>query len=278
MKHIIILLVFIFPSLIFSQEGIIFKEIKFFEAGYESPKENVTYSTDFSKEKTRYIWTRVFLKNLLYKKSDQSHTVLFKYYDYYDSLIAEFTTTINIKKELEEPYTSRGWGWQEPGNWKEGIYLVEVYIDDNFVGDKQFLIIEEKYLQEVDKTIQITGMKFWESPMDNPLPPDKRIYSDNFFQNETRVIYTTLEVKNLLYKKDDNNVNLYLKYYTPDGYLWGVPKISVTLNKDWEHADIYNGYGFDEEGNFTPGVYKVEAYYQGKLITYDYFEIILIDK
>ncbi len=273
MKYLILFLIFIFPLTLFSQEGIIFKKIKFFEAGYESPKENVVYANDFSKENSRYIWTRVFVDNLLYQKSDQSHIVLFKYFDPFDSLIAEFTSTMNIKKEWKDAYTSRGWGWQEPGNWREGVYLVEVYIDDIFMGYEQFLIIEQIYLQKGPKAIMYTGMNFWESP-GVALSPKQRVYSHKFNKSETRFVYTSVEIKNLLYNVFDADVNVYLKYYNPEGYLWGVPKISVTLNKDWEYVDIYNGYGFINPGNFEPGVYKVEAYYQGELLGSDYFTIL----
>ncbi|MCX7834048.1 MAG: hypothetical protein N2490_07550 [Ignavibacteria bacterium] len=273
MKYITIILLTIFPLTAVSQEGIIFKKIELFEAGYESPKEDVVYSTDFSKEKSRYIWTRVFVKNLLYKQSDQTHIILYKYYNSTDSLIAEFTSKFNIKKEMEEVYTSRGWGYEEPGWWEEGIYSVEVYIDDIFVSDKQFIIIEQKYLQQGPRTIEFEKMKFWESPY-TPLPSNERVYLKKFPQSEARFIYTTVEVKNLMFGKSENHVNLYLKYYTPDGYIWGVPKISGILNNEWEYAELYNGYGFDDAGNFLPGIYKVEVYYQGKLLGYDNFIIV----
>lgn len=272
MRYLALLLFLTFPTMLFSQEGIILEKIEFFERGYEAPKEEIIYATDFSKENTRYIWTRVFVQNLFYKKTDQSHLVLFRYYNPFDSLIAEFTATLNIKREQEKAYTSRGWGWEEPGRWKNGIYRVEVYIDEIFMGEKQFIIIEQKYLQTTEKTIELIKIKFWESP-ESGLETNKRVYTNKFLKSKTRYINTTLEIKNLQYGISDNTVNLYLKYYLPDGTLWETPKISVVIEQDWEYAEIYNGCGFSEPGLFEPGTYRVEAYYCGEIFAVGYFTI-----
>lgn len=119
------------------------QELNFFEAGYNLPdREDYRYKTYFDKYDSRYIYTEIVVRNNLYEIRTHTHELEFEYYNPDGSLRGRIKADYTIKKEWETSWISRGWGWDERGNWPVGTYTVEVYSDDKFIADGQFTIYD----------------------------------------------------------------------------------------------------------------------------------------
>jgi hypothetical protein len=104
-------------------------------------------------------------------------------------------------------------------------------------------------------------------------PQDERIYSTHFSIEETRYIYYELYVKNKLYNVRDNTVTMSAKIYNPDGTLFGENVGDHTIQPEWETAYLWNGYGWSEEGNWSPGTYRIVIYFDNRKVTEALFSI-----
>ena len=120
---------------------VIFKDLKFFESGYTAPETaNRVYSTRFSKSATRYVFYQVRLENKLWKIRDNPIKVHAKYYYPDGSIMGEPVLEYTIPSDWEIAELHHGWGWREAGEWSQGKYRVELFIDGNQVAMDYFTI------------------------------------------------------------------------------------------------------------------------------------------
>jgi|WetSurMetagenome_2_1015567.scaffolds.fasta_scaffold209765_2 hypothetical protein len=270
MKKLLLFVFFLFISTnIFAQQNVSFVSIKTFEAGYTAPdKGNRVYKSNFLQSESRYIWCEINLSNKLYEVRDQFCKAKWIYYNSDGTERGRTSADWNINKEWSTTWHQHGWGWDEPGNWPLGTYRIDFYLDDYFVAETSFTIIDAIYRPE----ISFISLKFFEGG-DVPVDRDKRIYLKNFDKSNTRRIYYEIGINNLDYNKYDNPIELKAKYYRPDGTLFGEPVLNKTIPPDWETADLWHGWGWAEPGNWGPGNYKVEIYYKNILFAEGYFTI-----
>ena len=245
------------------------QKIGFFEAGYDPPsKEQIQYGTSFPKSSTRYVWAEITCKNLLYEINSHTHQVLWKYFNPDGSLRGEINAEFHVKSEWYTSWLPRGWGWNEPGNWPPGTYKVEIWIDNEKEGTDYFTIVDDI----TKKTITYLSMQFFEGG--NTAPEQSyRTYTTNFSKATTRSIYTEIHATNLLYEIQNHVPNFLLKYYNPDNTIMGEIENDVEISKDWESTYIWNGWGWDEPGNWSPGTYRVEVWIHGNKMDEKYFTI-----
>ena len=83
MKRIltILCLMFLLPAPLFAQD-FIFKTMRFFEGGYNAPEESQRkFTVQFPKSATRYVWCQIDVENRLYNVREQTHRVIWRYYN-----------------------------------------------------------------------------------------------------------------------------------------------------------------------------------------------------
>ncbi len=276
-KRIIVLSLFLFAALFVfvsyplqvngSDPEFVFDEISLFEGGYDLPEESqITYSTNFPKSTTRYVWCKVVLKNLLYNIREQQHQVICQYYDADMSLFGEIEDSFLIKPEWEYSWIPLGLGWEEPGNWPGGTYTIHVLIDGKKIGEKQFTVYND--IPE----LEFESLQFFESGYDVPEVSELN-YTTRFPKSKTRYIYFMVNVKNLLWNKESQIPMIIGRYYNPDGSFLADVDALVDIPADWEYADVWQGWGWDEPGNWSDGTYRVEILFGNKKVAEKQFFI-----
>jgi len=121
-----------------------FEHLRFFEGEFEPlPELARDYDTAFSKNKARYIYAVVGIKNLFWDIQDQRVTIIYRYYGPDDNLFCEFDHAQNIPAQWEFITFWKSWGWNEPGNWPVGGYRVEVIYNGRKFGEGRFYICED---------------------------------------------------------------------------------------------------------------------------------------
>jgi hypothetical protein len=119
-------------------------QINFFESGGDLPqKEDRLYKTAFPKSITRYIWCEYNLyhlpqaQRLDYSIEMQWYSVAdLKTETYYSS-----QSSFYISPEWETSHFAGGCGYKEMGSWKEGKYLVVIFIAGEYAGTGVFDIL-----------------------------------------------------------------------------------------------------------------------------------------
>lgn len=101
----------------------------------------------------------------------------------------------------------------------------------------------------------------------------ERFYTTVFNKSTARYIYFEAEVRNNLYDVKSNTVKIYAEYYKPDGTLFGDPNVEYTIPPDWSTAYLWNGWGWNEPGNWDTGTYKIVLFNGGQKLTEIYFRI-----
>ena len=131
MKKFILFFIVFFPALLFSQEGISLRSLKF----YPSPSlEDISvnsreYSFNFQKTVTCVINYEIVLSNL--KFADQNLLVKAAFYDSKSKALQEcvFEYDLKIDKDKEVIYSTGYCGYEEPGYWDAGVYRLEISVN-----------------------------------------------------------------------------------------------------------------------------------------------------
>jgi hypothetical protein len=98
-------------------------------------------TTRFPQETTRYVNFELSLNNLFYQERDQEFHRLVRYYHPDGSLLWEGHRDVVLPSGDKDFYESTGWGWKESGNWTQGIYQVEIFIDGVKIVESPFSVI-----------------------------------------------------------------------------------------------------------------------------------------
>ncbi|UCB46227.1 MAG: tetratricopeptide repeat protein [Spirochaetota bacterium] len=244
-----------------------FEYIRLFEGGYYSPEESQrNYIYSFPKSTTRYIWCRVAVKNLKYKIAEHQHKVEWLYYDTEGSLWGEIEEDFIINPEWEYDWIEQGWGWDEPGYWPGGTYYVYIFIDGQEAGQVEFNVYNDI------PQLEFEYLKFFESGYTAP-DESKRNYTTEFHKSTTRYIYFTIGVKNLLWDIESQRPQISGRYYGPDGSYLTEVDVMIDMPPEWDYADIWNGWGWGEPGNWEAGKYRVEILFGDRKVAEQHFTI-----
>lgn len=241
--------------------------ISFFEGDYYPPEESQReYTSSFTKSTTLYVWCRVAVKNLQYGIREHQHKVEWLYYDTEGYLWGEIEEDFIISPEWEYDWIEQGLGWDEPGNWPGGTYYVYILIDGKEVGQGEFTIYNDI------PQLEFEYLKFFESGYTAPEESEWH-YTTRFHKSKTRYVFFMISVKNLLWDIEKQRPQIIGRYYSPDGSYLAEVDVSIDIPPDWDNADIWNGWGWDEPGNWEAGKYRVEILFGDKKVAEKQFTI-----
>ncbi|MFI1773727.1 hypothetical protein [Thalassobellus citreus] len=86
---------------------------------------------------------------------------------------------------------------------------------------------------------------------------------NSFFKSEATHIGTYFKLKNDLYNKSDNPINIKLDYHFADGLLFGTTNIETTIPKTKSETFVARSFGYDKAGIWKTGKYYVNASIKG---------------
>lgn len=111
--------------------------------------------------------------------------------------------------------------------------------------------------------VEFQELKFFEAGY-TPPAQEEREFSTRFAKSKTRYIWYQVNTKNLNYNIGENAVEIHARYYKPDGSLFGEPILKYTIPSDWEYANLWHSWGWNDSGNWEPGTYRVELLKDGE--------------
>lgn len=233
----------------------------------------------FARESTRSIFTLIQLKNNLWLQSEQRFKLSVRYLHPDGRQLNEDVIETRLPADWEYIDLSSGWGWENESQWDFGYYRVEVWLDDTtLLGDGQFFIKADTSIVTVSGSIEFEQMGFYEGGDEgaNNAPDewtDVRL-QNNFIGEDSRYIFTLVSVKNGKWNIEDQQVNIYLRYYRSNGEMFGDPVIEYQIPQEWASARLWSGWGWPDPGNWQPDRYRVELWLDNnKKIGESYFTV-----
>ena len=243
-----------------------FVELGFFEGAetVEAPNwDNQQFKASFSKSRTRYIHTLISLKNKLWQVDQQVVYITVRYYHSDGRLLAEPVINTTVSADWEFVNLWAGWGSEAENQWESGQYRVELWLDNSKkIGEGFFQVKSNTVSTSRPQSVEFDKIAFYEAGPEDEAPSDwndSRV-KNNFAKNGTRYIYTMINLKNLRWKVQDQSISIHLRYYHSDGRLFGNPVIEYDVPKDWEHAELWNGWGWPDPGKWPADRYRVELW------------------
>jgi len=101
-------------------------------------------------------------------------------------------------------------------------------------------------------------------------------YGENIYSSQTTYIYPRLTVYSLI----EESIDLYVKFYRPDGSLsksssstWYSYKDEVSLSKNQSTTVYLSGWGGKDKGHWSSGTYRIEIWYNDACIKAKTFRI-----
>ena len=242
--------------------------IGFYEGNAETPVpdwDSTRIKTTFARASSRSIFIRARLRNVPDpgSQSEVTLTVHFLRPDGEELGVDEIEVALPSDRESVE--LTSGWGWDGPDHWQAGFYRVEIRLaGDTLIGDGRFLVKADTRFTTRTGGVRFEQMGFYEAG-DDGLDQSPDGWSDErlrarFPQSEARYIYTMIRLRNLKWNVEDQKIKLHLQYFRANGELFGDPVIDYTIPSDWETAELWNGWGWPEAGNWEPGRYRVELW------------------
>jgi hypothetical protein len=263
----------LFPLSLYAQRDVELISIKLFETGYTPmPRSERYYATSFSSNEARYIDYEIHVRNNLYNIRDNEISIKAKYYHPDGSLMGAPVMSETIPYNWETAYYWKGWGWDEPGNWEEGTYTIELYIDGRYITEKRFTIYSPRDYSGRNAEYEFDEINFLEAGSKLP-ERDQYRYSTHFKKYNARYIYCEIVVRNNLYEIRSQSHEIVFEYYNPDGSLRGKIEADYNIKAEWKTSWISRGWGWDEPGNWPVGTYDVVVYIDNKYLTEGVFTI-----
>jgi hypothetical protein len=178
-------------------------------------------------------------------------------------------------------FTGGGYGYKEPGNWSQGSYTVDFFLDGNKFASRSFSVsnIDLSWLFDSIPPLtfeslnpKVNFVKFFEEGKGPRLPKSQRKYAKQFSKLGTRFMNWELDV--IAAPGKEFNFKIDTVWYGPDGTVIWRQSVPTHINKDWKGVNQTGpGYGWEEAGKWKPGLYRVEFIVEKKIIASETFEI-----
>lgn len=192
--------------------------------------------------------------------------------------LCELIKDIPVTKDSNVIYVREGWGTPDPGWWKEGVYRWDTYIDEVFVGNTYFYIVNGgKIAANNNPYFDIEAVKLFESPRGG-MPINERKYLKKFKKDTTRYINIEVSLRSKKTHWDSMPVELQFNVYNDSGqqkayveYFYNITDRRPTLIFD-------TGYGSQSGGYWFSDVYTIEIICMDVLLGVVPFEVGDVDE
>lgn len=233
------------------------------------------YRNVFDEAECSFIYCELSFFNKLFDEQDWAARISLKCVNTEDgSEICNLTADRNIGKDENIVFIREGWGVKNAGNyWKKGIYRWEAWIDNEFVSEKLFYIIDLGIVSEtVNPFFKINKVKLYEGPETNLLPPERKYYSV-FSSDETRYVWLELECENLIQEIAVWPCELQFYFNTHTGQLKGSMDKLMFVDTSQKTFTCTVGWGNELKGTWGIDAYSVSILFMDQVIANIPFDV-----
>lgn len=162
--------------------------------------------------------------------------------------------------------------WRAPDSegWQPGVYAIQCLIDGQFVAESRIEFVQNPP-DVADTDIRVAALRLF--PVERTLPAkDERRYATTLAAAETKHIGVELEFTHApLGKAMKIPVECY--YFWPDGQTSPAVMLSYEPQETWAGGYSAGAIGWDQPGQWLPGVYTVTCMIGGRPVIVDRFDL-----
>jgi hypothetical protein len=119
-------------------------DLRFYAGGSSTPASSERrFTSRFAKSNTRFVYFQVDMRNP-WKYVTWDYRLIARYYEPDGTLMGQIEDTITTKPEWDTFSWTRGWGSNEPGTWRPGVYRVEIAVDGEDRKTEEFTVFEDQ--------------------------------------------------------------------------------------------------------------------------------------
>ena len=225
------------------------------------------YRKVFDEKESRYIYCELAFYNKLFDEADwtvEAKLVCSNTKD--DKQLCELKKDLTIPKDSNIFHVREGWGTPEPGWWKAGKYRWQLYLDDVFVGETFFYVIDGGNVNADDNPyFNIENVKLFESPKSGK-PITDRSYFKVFSYEDARYINIELHLENLLNYEEILPLELQFNFYNDAGQHKAYMEYFYEFKDKRKTIIMDTGYGSESGGYWYKDNYTLEVIFMDQLI------------
>ena len=247
-------------------------EVNFYEGERSGvPYEKREYRERFAGSDSRFIYWELNLKHPA-PGHRRDFAVDAVWYGPDGSEFARQTLNTYMDGTWTNSYHPFGQGWDEPGQWKPGNYIVELFYRGQKIAISAFEIFDDRGRGDSDTvydipTLQarVTGIRFYEGGYDG-IPYNQRVYNTSFPKSATRAIWWEL---NLEHPDPRRKIDFAIEavFYRWDGSEIARQINNTAIQSTWTTSYHSLGWGWREAGNWAAGSYRVILFIDGQQVS-----------
>ncbi|WP_059171687.1 hypothetical protein [Bacillus sp. FJAT-27445] len=248
------------------------ESLLFYEGGVDTPnKEERVYHTRFFPDRTRFVYGEI---ELSYSLLTNSRVVELEYVYYSPDGTIFDQNTIDIELPAETTSYSHSFrnGILKYTSLLPGEYKVAIFYNGNKIAVNSFEMVRRRFDSAFnDSTVEY--ILLFESDLEESTKPKNRLYLSTFMQLHTRAIHCEVTVSYPKLQKDTHAIVDQI-YYDPDGNVFGRNQLEYIAGKGTTYSTFEMGLGYDTEGRWLCGLYRIEFFLNGLYLGEREFEII----
>ena len=251
------------------------RDIKIFGSTEWLANNEKKYRQVFDEAECSFIYCELSFFNKLFDEQDWSARISLKCVNVEDGAeICNLTADRSILKDENIVFIREGWGVKNAGNyWKKGTYRWEAWIDNEFVGERIFYIIDLGLVSEtVNPFFKINKVKLYEGPESNVIESERKYYSV-FSSEETRYVWLELDLENLIDEVAVWPCELQFYFNTNTGQLKGAIDKLLFVETSQKTFQCTVGWGNQMKGTWGIDAYSISVLFMDQIIATIPFEI-----
>ena len=232
------------------------------------------YRKVFDESESCYIYCQFGFYNKLFDEENWQADVSIVCVNLKDnSKLCELNKKISVNKDTNIFYVQEGWGTPTAGWWKAGRYCWKVFLNNKFVGETFFYIVNGGIVTETHNPyFNVQSIKLFESSKAGKHLIE-RTYIKQFGYNQTKYINIELQLENLFHHQDYFPLELQFNFYNDTGQHKAYMEYFYEFTDNRKDIILDSGYGSDSGGYWYRDKYTLEVIFMDQLIAVIPFEV-----
>lgn len=252
-----------------------FRDLKVFGSTEWLANNEKKYRTVYDEFECSFIYAELSFFNKLFDEEDWDVRINLKCVNNLTNEdICNLSADRTIRKDENIVFVREGWGVKSVGNyWKKGVYRWEAWIDNVFVAEKVFYILDYGLVTEtVNPYFNLISVKLYEGP-DTNIPENERRYLSQFDGKETRYVWVELKAENLIKTKEVWPCELIFNFKTHTGQLKGSITKVFFIEPEEKIFECCIGWGSEIKGTWGTDEYTVEIIFMDQIVAAASFDV-----
>ncbi|MBC7383466.1 MAG: AAA family ATPase [Bacteroidia bacterium] len=246
-----------------------FRDLKIFGSTEWLANNEKKYRLVYDEAECTFIYCELSFFNKFFDEDDWNVRISLKCVNQEDGVeVCNLTAERSILKDENIVFIREGWGVKTPGNyWKKGTYRWEAWIDEIYVAEKIFYVIDIGIVSEtVNPFFNIKKVRLYEGSESNVAKKDRKYFSV-FSSESTRYVWLEMLMDNLIIEPLTWPCELQFYFNTHTGQLKGSIEKLIFVEPSEKTFECSIGWGSELKGTWGIDEYSISIVFMDQIIS-----------